>query len=100
MKPLKIGGKVSLAARCCTGLKLCLSPWWQLELTELAIKNFGKRVMRGKNEQSKSGFTAWFVCGREQVGFAVGVHTHRSCIYVAPAKSMEAFSIFKSLKLL
>lgn len=56
--------------------------------------------MRGKNEQSKSGLTAWFVCGREQVGFAVGVHTHRSCIYVVPTKSMEAFSIFKSLKLL
>lgn len=56
--------------------------------------------MRGKNEQSKSGFTAWFVCGGEQVGFAVGVHTNRSCIYVAPAKSMEAFSLFKSLKLL
>lgn len=97
---MKIGGKVSLAASCCTGLKSRHPSWRQLKLTELAVKKFGERVTRVKNEQSKSGFTAWFVRGREQVGFAVGVHIYRICIYVALAKSMEAYYIFKSMKLL
>lgn len=54
-------------------------------------ENNNNNIIRGKNGQSDSSFTAGFVYGCKQAVFALEMRMYRSCTCMALAKIMGAF---------